>query len=634
MLFSESGSWQLGAIEFVCYPNRLVVRSTQPYFIKVNEEIENELVRAVDLNPDEASIRLRLARLYVHQKGKIEKAIMQFQAARRKVPNNTEDVIFAAHLYLNRRLDEAIALMPDKFLSPTIRIFLGQLFEHKGDLKSATSHYRTALSQLQEWQSGVPIYSTPDTVSPLTEHDTTLHAIMERGTLIFSHGHVVERLIAKSLCRTASVEDQIEAFRNRVRDHSEDLFALSHLGKLLRSHGKQDEEFATYRKAIQRNPKVASIHNLFAKALQVQGKSTEAEGQFAEKVSLLREAVRKDPNDAETHKTLARALLDQGRWEEACKELNSAFPLTSWENPFDTVGQVYYWRGQIATSIALGREAIRVKPSDHEAHNNLGRSALEFGDCDFASAQILEAQRLQANEPYCLDNLGLAQLTQGRLRAAKETFRESIRWEADGHAKILQSMGLREQPDPYIQSHLEQAERLSALQDKLDSFLHNQNIPQDAESKRDIGDLCRLTKRFAAASKFYQDAVKQKPALADELSAQLRLHAAISAAQAGTQANAVKDDFALTTEARAAERARALGWLRADLGACAKLLAIDEPAQTAEARRVLEIMTYHRDLSVVRGKDSLAKLPEAERKLWEAFWGEVSGLIAKADQQQ
>ena len=42
-------------------------------------------------------------------------------------------------------------------------------------------------------------------------------------------------------------------------------------------------------------------------------------------------------------------------------------------------------------------------------------------------------------------------------------------------------------------------------------------------------------------------------------------------------------------------------------------------------------MTHHRDLVCLRDRASLIKLPETERKLWEAFWAEVAALLRSAE---
>jgi hypothetical protein len=76
--------------------------------------------------------------------------------------------------------------------------------------------------------------------------------------------------------------------------------------------------------------------------------------------------------------------------------------------------------------------------------------------------------------------------------------------------------------------------------------------------------------------------------------------------------------------------ARALAWLRAERDACTKLLTHGLPAQRAHARKIFDILLYHRDLASVRGAADLKQLPEDERKAWQTFWADISALLATA----
>jgi hypothetical protein len=76
--------------------------------------------------------------------------------------------------------------------------------------------------------------------------------------------------------------------------------------------------------------------------------------------------------------------------------------------------------------------------------------------------------------------------------------------------------------------------------------------------------------------------------------------------------------------------ARALAWLRAERDACAKLLSQGLPAQGAQARKTFDILLYHRDLASVRGEADLKQRPQDERKAWQAFWADISALLATA----
>ena len=154
-----------------------------------------------------------------------------------------------------------------------------------------------------------------------------------------------------------------------------------------------------------------------------------------------------------------------------------------------------------------------------------------------------------------------------------------------------------------------------------------------------------MTRRFSAAAPFYRDAFRAKPALADELKAQDRLHSAIAAAQAGTNSNLAKDDIRLDGAERAQWRAQSGEWLRAEKNACARILAPTPPptrgapsavasntVEIALARRTLDIMSHHRNLACVRDEKELAKLPEPERQEWQRFWAEVATLLKNANQ--
>ena len=95
--------------------------------------------------------------------------------------------------------------------------------------------------------------------------------------------------------------------------------------------------------------------------------------------------------------------------------------------------------------------------------------------------------------------------------------------------------------------------------------------------------------------------------------------AAKSAILAGCEQG--KDQPQLDASERAKLRARALTWLRAAL---AIHLKDRETGTPTDAARTLRRWRGELELSEIREPAALAKLPEAERKSWEAFWAEVA----------
>jgi hypothetical protein len=124
-----------------------------------------------------------------------------------------------------------------------------------------------------------------------------------------------------------------------------------------------------------------------------------------------------------------------------------------------------------------------------------------------------------------------------------------------------------------LRACLRRVERLSALEPRLDTIVRGQDVPTDAEGTLDVAELCGVTRRFDAAARFYREAFGVRPALADDLPSQHRLHAAMAAARAGSELHPAKDDSPLDDATRAGWRAQALEWFLAERNNCAKLLA-------------------------------------------------------------
>jgi hypothetical protein len=77
-------------------------------------------------------------------------------------------------------------------------------------------------------------------------------------------------------------------------------------------------------------------------------------------------------------------------------------------------------------------------------------------------------------------------------------------------------------------------------------------------------------------------------------------------------------------------RRQALEWLQADLAAYRRLLEKEpEKARPLVADRMRN-WRQDKDFAGVRGSESLARLPEAERQQWQKLWQEVEELAQPA----
>jgi hypothetical protein len=173
------------------------------------------------------------------------------------------------------------------------------------------------------------------------------------------------------------------------------------------------------------------------------------------------------------------------------------------------------------------------------------------------------------------------------------------------------------------------AERLVTLDRKLAAVLKGTARPAGAAEQLGLADVCRLTKRYAAAARFYADAFAADPKPADDLPASHRYNAACCAALAAAGQGA--DDPKPAPKERARLRGQVLGWLRADLALWHKQADSGKAESRAEAQRTLRHWQQDNDLAGVRDKQALAALPADERAQWQKLWADVADLLRRLD---
>jgi hypothetical protein len=137
-------------------------------------------------------------------------------------------------------------------------------------------------------------------------------------------------------------------------------------------------------------------------------------------------------------------------------------------------------------------------------------------------------------------------------------------------------------------------------------------------------EVAMYSKRYALGARLYEWAVKKYPVIA-QANTFYGCYEAQCAAYAGTGADPSVTDPA----GQARYRKLALEWLRVEMAEWRTKLRGRDATSGASGRRALQLWTMDPHLAAVRDPAALAKLPEAERKEWEAFWAEVRRLLVR-----
>jgi tetratricopeptide (TPR) repeat protein len=160
-----------------------------------------------------------------------------------------------------------------------------------------------------------------------------------------------------------------------------------------------------------------------------------------------------------------------------------------------------------------------------------------------------------------------------------------------------------------------------ASAERLRVVLQGEASPRDNAERLSLARMCEESKRFAAAARLTAEALESDPKLGDNHKGRTRHQATGRAVLAGVGQG--EDDPRPDEAARKRLRTQARDWFRADLGLYSKTLETGK----ADDRRVIAKHFQHwkvcPDLGPVRDSEALKKLPEAERKEWQALWGEV-----------
>jgi len=374
------------------------------------------------------------------------------------------------------------------------------------------------------------------------------------------------------------LEQAVAEGRGEVRLKPDDSVAHRYLGLALRNLGKLDESVREFREAIRLEPDDPGTQFMLGYALHLQKKLDESAAAY-------REAIRLKADYAEARNYLGRVLTDQRQLDQAVAEC---------------------------------RESIRLKPAVAEFHVFLGQALAELHKQDEAIAEHRLAQRLDPDYPeahcglgYILYNLGDYAGAAAELRAGDE---------------VRSRLGLP--VDSSAPQWIANLDRMAALAPRLPAVVKGEDRPQDGAEVLAFASMACERGFYAAAARLWAGALEAEPKLGDDRRAQHRYAAACAAALGA--AGQGKDDAPLADAARAKLRKQAVDWLKAELDAWARLLDSGTPQDRKTIVETLEHWREDADLASVRGADSLAKLPEAERTALRAVWEQVDALLAKA----
>jgi Flp pilus assembly protein TadD len=368
-----------------------------------------------------------------------------------------------------------------------------------------------------------------------------------------------------------------------------------------------DEAIHHYQQALRLDTQLARAHTWLGEALRDKGKLDQAIDQF-------QEAIRLDPTGAaEANCDFGTTMTRMRRFDEAISHYEEALrldPKASGPTAHFNIGAILQFRGRLDEAIDHFQEVVRQIPKGSaSAHVQLGLALRDKGQFNEAVAEYRRTVELNPVTGVGQENLADALLGTGRFADARTAIRQG-----------LDVLPAKDAHRPALWKKLNLCERLLAVDGGLSALLRDRERP-DPGQLLELARLCREYGRPHAATDLYAAAFAARPALADDLNAADRYHAACAAVRAA--AGEGLEETRLNAAQRPGLRRQALAWLRADLALRTGLQQDGKSVGSA-----LLIWQTDSALSGVRDPAALAKLPSDECASWQRLWADVAVLCA------
>jgi tetratricopeptide (TPR) repeat protein len=565
--------------------------------------------KAIELRPDYAEAYHNLGTALQQQK-KLDEAVTAYRKAIELKPESALafNNLGTTLLGLNK-LDEAvaalrkaIALKPDEAVAYSN---LGGALAAQKKLEEAVAAYRKAIDLEPEYAEA---YNNLGTAFLQQEQLDEAVAAYRKAVALKPDYALAYKNLGTALGKQQKPDEAIAAYRKAVALKPDDANTYYKLGLALAKQKQLEEAATAFRKAVALKPDDADAYYNLGLALAKQKQMDEA-------VAAFRKAIALKPDYAETYNNLANALADLKELEEAVAAYRKAIELQpDYADAYFNLGLALARQKKWDEAVTAFRKAIALKPDDAVAYANLGIALATQQKLEEAVAAYRKAIALKSNYAEAYTNLGFALKAQKKLEEAVAAFQK-----AD---QLLPNQ-------PVIRNNLRQTQHLLELDRKLAACLAGKDRPDSPRQAIDLGVFAAgYRERYHVAVRFYTDAFRDDPTLADNPQLLHRYNAACYAALAA--AGQGQDAAALTAGERTALRRQALAWLRADLDARRRGVLDGNPRDRADADAALRHWQGDADLSSVRHSWSLLRLPAAERTQWRTLWGDVEALCRKS----
>jgi serine/threonine protein kinase/predicted Zn-dependent protease len=501
----------------------------------------------------------------------------------------------------------ALAVKPD---SPVVWLNLASAIGAQGNHKGREEGHALTRKVTTEWPDyAVAYHQLGNSLigqGRLAEAEVAFRRALE---LPNTRRYLTWYCLGKCLQKKGELRDAAEAFRESIRQNSNDPRAYKYLGDVLVASGKPAEASANLRRAIELDP-----DRLTSECVLSLNKIPDAWQNWQKIEAESRQAIQTDPNDERAHYILGLALYERSQLPEAIAALNKAISLEDSYHGNFLLGQILRRMQDRPEALVVLRRAVDLQPYNRNPQRELAGVLFDGRYSDEAISVFRKAIELGDDFCWTQSILGKALVQIGQFQEGLKALRRGLVDPAD---------------DSFVdelQDEIRSVKEFSRLDAELKTFITGARQPSDSKESIALAKLCALQCRqqYVAAARFYKNAFEQDQQQRSVAQWWNTYYAACTAALAGTGQGKGSDTLSAQDRVQLREQARM--WLHH--------LVIDWRATLVNDPTRLYRFLKDPDFHGVRDPAALANLPEAEHSLWQELWRELEALLDEAVNRQ
>ncbi len=398
-----------------------------------SEESEPDLLRAVELEPDNANYRIALA-VYYAKIEDAERAEAQFVEAIARddgpmVRNHLANLLMAQERYeeVESNLNEALLLAAEP----------GEEGEQNPHLVGAFINLGLFYFEREREEEGTAILDRgikevsadkKRLSEALLRHyrsigeDEKANEILELATTFDDSDPEPWLALSNLRGRQGDLSAALEAAEKAAEVDPNSTLARLRKAELLIDLGLRNGNEEQVAEAVAIVDAVTKEDPSNAEAAFVRGKSEIAQGNAEQAIEVLRDAIAAKPDWAQAHFVLGSALLMTGDLHRARAELARSVELNSGlKSARKLLVRVHAELGEHEYAIQNGRRYLEREPEDEETRILLAQSMVRLGMFDEAT-ETLEGIPEDGRSVEALFAIGRVAMAQGQVREAREAF--------------------------------------------------------------------------------------------------------------------------------------------------------------------------------------------------------------------